>query len=147
MMSWIPHHHRQTHIHTHTLGDTHPINCSAFTVLPHVFFALSPGQLRGPWGHGGGLRVVQTPHMKVWGSFLLFCLCLSMSGGTSVTQCADLGVCLSGSRCGCLAVAHSHATMSPLRAPLPWADRRSSPAAQLAALYQFNQPRSPTINQ
>lgn len=117
-MSWIPHHHTHTHIHVHasTLADTHPINCSAFTVLPHVFFARSlqasweaPGARRGPWS------CPNTPNEGL-GKFLALLSLPVYVRGTSATQCADLGVRLAGSRCGCSAVAHSHATTAY---PLP----------------------------
>lgn len=140
--------HTHIHVHASTLADTHPINCSAFTVLPHVFFARSlQASWEAPGGTEGALELSKHPKWRsgeVPCSFVSTRLC---QGNKCNTVCrlgsASSGVTmwLLGSR------SQSRYHGLPLTAPLPWAARHSSPAAQLAALYQFNQPRSPTINQ
>lgn len=117
MMSWIPHHHTHTytcmlaHLQTHTLLTAQPSQSCLMSSL----LALSrpaerpPGARRGPWS------CPNTPNEGL-GKFLALLSLPVYVRGTSATQCADLGVRLAGSRCGCSAVAHSHATTAY---PLP----------------------------
>lgn len=116
-MSWIPHHHTHTytcmlaHLQTHTLLTVQPSQSCLMSSL----LALSrpaerpPGARRGPWS------CPNTPNEGL-GKFLALLSLPVYVRGTSATQCADLGVRLAGSRCGCSAAAHSHATMAY---PLP----------------------------
>lgn len=99
------------HLQTHTLLTVQPSQSCLMSSL----LALSrpaerpPGARRGPWS------CPNTPNEGL-GKFLALLSLPVYVRGTSATQCADLGVRLPGSRCGCSAVAHSHATTAY---PLP----------------------------
>lgn len=126
-MSWIPHHH------------THTYTCMLAHLQTHTL--LTAG------GTEGALELSKHPKWRsgeVPCSFVSTRLC---QGNKCNTVCR-LGTASSGVTMWLLGSrSQSRYHGLPLTAPLPWAARHSSPAAQLAALYQFNQPRSPTINQ
>lgn len=117
------------HTHTHTSA----LNRALFAALPYSLGRFhSAAQLRGPWGHSGGLWSCPNSPKSGSGEVPLSFVCDVCAGETSAAQCADLGVRLPGSRCGCSAVPRSHATIYPSRSPLPWRGagaRRPAPAA------------------
>ncbi|CAB1443116.1 unnamed protein product [Pleuronectes platessa] len=91
--------------------------------------------LRGPWGHGGGLRVVQTPTNEGLGKFLALLSLSSPPGWNKCSSVRRLGSTSAGVMVWLLGgPSQSRYTISPLSAPVPWTARRAAPAAQLAAL-------------
>lgn len=132
----------------HTETHTSPLNCSVFTALPYFLVALTlQASWAAPEGTLGALELSKHPKWRSGEVPRSFVSAVS-ARETSAAQCADLGARLLGSWYGCSAVPRSHAIpFLPLAPYCPGQARQPAPAAQLAALYQFNQPRSPTINQ
>ncbi|KAK9526988.1 hypothetical protein VZT92_015654 [Zoarces viviparus] len=81
--------------------------------------------------------------MKVWGSSLLFCLCRLFLGNKCSTV-RRLGSVSAGVMIWLLGGASQSRYHFSSQHPTALTSQTDGP---MAALYQFNQPRSPTINQ